>query len=539
MKGYLIFVLALMLTVVLVSAAANPITISTFDPSESPISEGETTTLSVTAQNTDENSSLTSTTAKICLPTGLSFTTTNQTCVTKTLTQNGQAEGTIAASGQASETWQISGDVADSYEITVTVEGYLGSDKFTKNKDASLTVTSSTPLTLILIDDITGTIYPSSTFTLSALVSNTGGSDATGVKTRLISSCATPSPASGAWRNVTSTGQSAGTVASGTSVSMSWGITAGSSIGSCSLDADVVSDESGNPSDTHTITISSSGDGNGGGTGPSLAGGGLPSNRTMRPTIVPGVGLRNNTKLQAAIEKVLAKGALSEQARENLLRLSASITSNFSTTRMFNLSGGKSKVTTRIKYTGERKAKNFMLFESVPKAFTKNESLVTVTAPSGTRTEIVEEDPSWLFYFPTLNPDQEFTVTYEVSGIKSSSVIDGMTTEVYTESLEETAPTPPAPGCTAGTKRCSGDNLQQCSSDGTKWETIESCVYGCDSSALKCKGIPAPPPWELIAGVVIVAALVVVAAVVYFKKFKKSGRTTSSAPESVKQDIGQ
>jgi hypothetical protein len=259
MKGYLIFVLALMLAIGLVSAAENPITISTFEPSQSPISEGETTTLSVTVQNTDENSSLTSSKAKVCLPSGLSFTTTNETCVTKTLTQDGQSEGTIAAGGQASETWQISGDVADSYEITVNVEGYLGMDKYVKDKDTSLTVTSSTPLTLSLIDDITGTIYPGNVFTLSALISNTGGSDATGVKTKLTSTCVSSSPATGVWRNVTSTGESAGTVASGKSVSLSWSVTAGSTTGSCNLNVDVVSDESGNPSDIKTITISSTG----------------------------------------------------------------------------------------------------------------------------------------------------------------------------------------------------------------------------------------------------------------------------------------
>ncbi|UCD02777.1 MAG: hypothetical protein JSV63_03265 [Candidatus Aenigmatarchaeota archaeon] len=351
MKGYLTLVLAFMLAVSLVSAAENPITISTFEPSESPISEGETTTLSATVQNTDENTSLTSSKAKVCLPSGLSFTTTNETCVTKTLTQDGQAEGTIAAGGQASETWQISGDVADSYEITVNAEGYLVSDKYTKDKDTSLTVTSSTPLTLSLIDDITGTIYPGNSFTLSAQISNTGGTDATGVETRLTSGCVTSSPATGVWRNVTSAGQSPGTVASGKSVSMSWSVTAGSTTGSCNLNVDVVSDDSGNPSDTKTITISSTGDGDGDGDGgPSGGVFGLPQNKTTRPTLVPGVGLRNNTKLQAAVEKVLAKGKLSEQARENLLRLSASIISDISATRMFNVSGGKSKITTKMKY---------------------------------------------------------------------------------------------------------------------------------------------------------------------------------------------
>ncbi|UCD02778.1 MAG: hypothetical protein JSV63_03270 [Candidatus Aenigmatarchaeota archaeon] len=73
-----------------------------------------------------------------------------------------------------------------------------------------------------------------------------------------------------------------------------------------------------------------------------------------------------------------------------------------------------------------------------------------MTAPAGTTTEIVEEDPSWVIYFPTLNTGQEITITYEVSGFKSTTVLDGMLTEVYAESLEEAAvepeEVPPEPG---------------------------------------------------------------------------------------------
>ncbi len=41
--------------------------------------------------------------------------------------------------------------------------------------------------------------------------------------------------------------------------------------------------------------------------------------------------------------------------------------------------------------------------------------------------------------------------------------------------------------CTPGAKQCVGDNLQQCKSDGSAWETIETCTYGCDAENLVCK----------------------------------------------------
>ena len=138
-------------------------------------------------------------------------------------------------------------------------------------------------------------------------------------------------------------------------------------------------------------------------------------------------------------------------------------------------------------------------------------------------------------------------MTYEVTGSKFSSVIDAMNAEVYAESLEEPSapPGPPAQVCTPAAKRCSGDNIQKCSTDGMVWETAESCVYGCDSIALRCKdeadvtAAPSDIPWALIIGVVIIAALVVVALVVYIKKFRKSGGASASAIESVKRDLGQ
>jgi len=53
-----------------------------------------------------------------------------------------------------------------------------------------------------------------------------------------------------------------------------------------------------------------------------------------------------------------------------------------------------------------------------------------------------------------------------------------------------------AVSCTAGTKRCSGDNLQECSENGDAWTTTEECENGCDSDALACKVIAVTPEPE-------------------------------------------
>jgi hypothetical protein len=235
---------------------------------------------------------------------------------------------------------------------------------------------------------------------------------------------------------------------------------------------------------------------------------------------------------------------MSEQAKENLLRLSASITADLSGTRGFTYDGTKSRIRTTIRYQGQKKAKNFMLYESVPKTFASDASTVTVTAPGAT-VEIAESDPSWVILFPEVSPDQEITVTYEVTGMKSDSVIDSMTSEVYTESFEE-IPVVDGAVCTANALRCSGNNLEECLSDGSAWVTKEACLYGCDSTALKCNDKPlVSPPSALdtgmmvmIGGVVALVIIIVVVVFIYMKKFNKA-TGSKSALESVKQDLGQ
>ncbi len=41
--------------------------------------------------------------------------------------------------------------------------------------------------------------------------------------------------------------------------------------------------------------------------------------------------------------------------------------------------------------------------------------------------------------------------------------------------------------CTPDSKRCLVNDLQKCKSDGTGWEAIETCEYGCDSESLSCR----------------------------------------------------
>ncbi len=44
--------------------------------------------------------------------------------------------------------------------------------------------------------------------------------------------------------------------------------------------------------------------------------------------------------------------------------------------------------------------------------------------------------------------------------------------------------------CAAGEKRCVGKQLQQCSADGQRWATLETCATNCDPDTLQCSVSP-------------------------------------------------
>jgi len=47
--------------------------------------------------------------------------------------------------------------------------------------------------------------------------------------------------------------------------------------------------------------------------------------------------------------------------------------------------------------------------------------------------------------------------------------------------------------CTSGEKRCLGNDLQECNSERTDWDTLETCELRCDSETLSCKALVCTP----------------------------------------------
>ncbi|MBU1135374.1 MAG: hypothetical protein KKG13_02555 [Nanoarchaeota archaeon] len=83
--------------------------------------------------------------------------------------------------------------------------------------------------------------------------------------------------------------------------------------------------------------------------------------------------------------------------------------------------------------------------------------------------------------------------------------------------------------CTPGEKRCAGSNVEQCSSAGNTWLTVQTCDVGCSTDTNACNTAPATKKQDntfLYTLVIIIGILVIVLLlVVYiFKNTKKVSR---------------
>lgn len=295
--------------------------------------------------------------------------------------------------------------------------------------------------------------------------------------------------------------------------------------------------------DSVSITVNSvdgngDGDGTTGGDGDTDDIGGLmPStpagvqNKSKKFDLVPGKGLRNNTKLQTAIQKVLGKANMNQNAFQNLMRLSESITSETDVNKNMEASQTRSNVTMTVKYRGQKRVKNFMLHEKVPKAFAQSASDITVTAPGATY-EIAEEDPEFVFLYPEVSSGETLIITYSVDGEVDTSALDSTETVLYAESYEGAEP---GQICSPGERRCSGLEVQECSDDGKAWETVKTCEEGCMDA--KCTGegfgLELPPFIKdnlLLVGAAIAVIIVLIAAAVLVTK-KKGGKKGLKLPK--------
>ena len=155
-----------------------------------------------------------------------------------------------------------------------------------------------------------------------------------------------------------------------------------------------------------------------------------------RQTLMPGTGLMENTRLQTALGTALGTGKMDQDAINNMMRISASITSQIGMDRQINVSSGQSKMQTSIRYDGNKKMTEFVVYDIVPKSFALSAKDITVTAP-GARVEIVEDDPEFAIIFDTVSPGDTLLIDYEIDAEIDADIVSSFTSEVYATGFEE------------------------------------------------------------------------------------------------------
>jgi hypothetical protein len=488
--------------------AAGSISISSITIPSS-VTQGDSFTITMSVSG----SQATSVYGSLTLPDGLSCT------------EGTQSISLDADTGTGTASWSCTASVAGDYtsEITASVQA-LGSssETLTDSEQTGLNVLS--PASLAVSSTLSSSsvaVSGTATFTVGV---NNAGDTSTNYNITL-----SWSP-SGSGVSSSSTSVATNSIDGSSLENNAFTITGGSA-GSYTITATIQSSNSQSLTTSKTLTVTGGGSGDntpGGGSGPTTRRNDTAvQNETAsrRPALVPGVGLRNNTHLQEAIAKVLSTANLSEQAMENLMRLSTSITSSIELTRNFSSSANRSTLTEKIKYNNSATnvANNFLIYDSIPKAFAQNTSVITVSAPGATY-EIVEADPSYVFNYAEMSPGDEVTITYTTNKKVNSSVIDSFSTEAYAQLFV----TPPAQVCTPATKRCSGSDLQQCIPTGTSWTTISPCSNGCNTSILACNQQAGQQPAggtgnmiPIYAALIIAAAIAILAVLLFAKKKNK------------------
>ncbi|MBI2106487.1 S8 family serine peptidase [Candidatus Woesearchaeota archaeon] len=93
------------------------------------------------------------------------------------------------------------------------------------------------------------------------------------------------------------------------------------------------------------------------------------------------------------------------------------------TNRRIESSSGKSTLSLNVKFSGEKKVEDFIIYDEIPKNFAEDSNLITVNA-EGAKVTIVERDPVYMFSYKNVNPGSEYNVEYTINKEVNTEVIN-------------------------------------------------------------------------------------------------------------------
>ncbi len=221
------------------------------------------------------------------------------------------------------------------------------------------------------------------------------------------------------------------------------------------------------------------------------------------------------------------------------------------------LDEGVSKFSVKFTYTGQKKLLNLFAYEVHPKYFAHDE-VDDLSSLGGTH-NVVESDPSYLFYYPEIYPGQIVKFVYTFDKVLGEFDINTVLTAIYATGFGDVVCNSDGVCnvdagensfgcsedcpffCVPDENRCMNDNLEICNVLGEAWELEERCEKGCDKESLICKeasigtgnflksiGDFFKSAWIYIVIVVLAVGVVIVGYFIYRKIKRRQSSSFSS-----------
>lgn len=147
---------------------------------------------------------------------------------------------------------------------------------------------------------------------------------------------------------------------------------------------------------------------------------------------------------------------------------------------------------------------NYSYIETEPSASNRtqkkeNKTIITSTQPTSPKTCTQSwECGDW----GLCRDSQQSRICYRVDNCDQLKV-QGQVSDIVSipkppeqQSCQPEVAEPVATICSPELKRCLGTQLQQCSSDGKQWFTLQACLNGCDAITIECNAAPSAPHKE-------------------------------------------
>lgn len=144
----------------------------------------------------------------------------------------------------------------------------------------------------------------------------------------------------------------------------------------------------------------------------------------------------SSTEIKTEIEKRIGHEMTSD-TRQKFAEATQSISKDVQISNSIQTEATKSVLRIKVKYTGDKKIKNFYIYYKLPKTFANDAKNISINA-LGAEVTVLESDPTYMIFYPLVEPNQEKMVEYSVNSAVPLSVLDAVSVPVFFAESAET-----------------------------------------------------------------------------------------------------